>query len=52
MPNLFVATGGPRWGDVENHKFTIGGAGNYWTEAALWARGCRANIPSSPRSQR
>lgn len=45
MPNLFVATGGPQWGDVENHKFTIGGAGNYWTEAFLWVAWLQAEHP-------
>jgi branched-chain amino acid transport system substrate-binding protein len=45
MPNLFVATGGPRWGDVEHHKFTIGGAGNYWTEAFLWVAWLQAEHP-------
>jgi len=45
MPNLFVATGGPQWGDVENHKFTIGGAGNYWTEAFLWVAWLQAQHP-------
>jgi branched-chain amino acid transport system substrate-binding protein len=45
MPNLFVATGGPQWGDVEHYKFTIGGAGNYWTEAALWAQWLQTEHP-------
>ncbi len=45
MPNLFVATGGPQWGDPENYKFTIGGAGNYWTEAALWANWLQTEHP-------
>ncbi len=45
MPNLFVATGGPQWGDVEHHKFTIGGAGNYWTEAFLWVAWLQSEHP-------
>jgi len=45
MPNLFVATGGPQWGDPEHYKFTIGGAGNYWTEAALWAEWLQTEHP-------
>jgi branched-chain amino acid transport system substrate-binding protein len=37
VPNLFVATGSPYWGDERGHPWTIGSLPSYATEAAIFA---------------
>ena len=37
VPNLFVGTGSPFWGDQEGHPWTIGSIPSYATEAAVFA---------------
>ncbi|MFT3852958.1 MAG: ABC transporter substrate-binding protein [Ilumatobacteraceae bacterium] len=45
MPHLFVASGAPNWGDVENHPWTIGLGLDYFTESVMWARWLQAEHP-------
>jgi branched-chain amino acid transport system substrate-binding protein len=37
VPQAFVGTGFPAWGDPKNHPFTVGGILAYNTEAKMWA---------------
>lgn len=37
IPQAFVGTGFPAWGDPKNHPFTVGGILAYNTEAKMWA---------------
>jgi len=38
MPDLFIASGAPNWGDVEGHPWSIGLGLDYFTESVLWAK--------------
>jgi branched-chain amino acid transport system substrate-binding protein len=49
MPNLFVASGAPQWGDVENHSWTTPLLLDYVSEAHLWAQWLQAEFPDGAR---
>jgi branched-chain amino acid transport system substrate-binding protein len=45
MPDMFIASGAPNWGDVENHPWSIGLGLDYFTESVLWARWLQTEHP-------
>ncbi len=45
MPDLFIASGAPNWGDVENHPWSIGLGLDYFTESQLWASWLKKEHP-------
>ncbi|MEJ5256084.1 MAG: ABC transporter substrate-binding protein [Acidimicrobiales bacterium] len=47
VPNLFVATGSPRWGEVESYPWLIGSIPSYATEAAIFADYLKKNKPTA-----
>ncbi len=44
VPQPFVMTGHPAWGDPEGHPFTTGLQMSYSTEAVLWGNWIRENL--------
>ncbi len=46
VPQLFVATGASKWGDPENHPWTMAWQPVYRTEAGIYARYILENRPS------
>ncbi len=44
IPQPFVMTGHPAWGDPENHPWTTGLQMSYSTEAILWGNWIEANL--------
>ncbi len=46
MPQLFNASGGVQWGDVENHPWTTGLQLDYVSEAGLWAKWLQEKYPN------
>ncbi|MDH3681341.1 MAG: ABC transporter substrate-binding protein, partial [Acidimicrobiia bacterium] len=44
IPQPFVMTGHPAWGDPENHPFTAGLQMSYSTEAILWGNWIKENM--------
>jgi ABC-type branched-subunit amino acid transport system substrate-binding protein len=49
MPNLFVASGAPQWGDVENHPWTTPLLLDYRSEAQLWAQWLQSEFPDGAK---
>lgn len=47
VPQLFVATGATKWGDPENHPWTMGWQPNYQTEAKIYAQYILDNMPDA-----
>ncbi|KAA0233154.1 MAG: hypothetical protein JJLCMIEE_02746 [Acidimicrobiales bacterium] len=47
VPSLAVATGSPKWGDVENYPWMIGGLPSYAAEATLFAEYLKENQPDA-----
>jgi branched-chain amino acid transport system substrate-binding protein len=44
IPNPFVATGHPAWGDPVNHPWTLGSYLAYNTEAVVWGNWIQSNL--------
>jgi ABC-type branched-subunit amino acid transport system substrate-binding protein len=44
-PQLFVNTGAPVWGDVENYPWVIGGLAPYNTETAIYVANIQQDFP-------
>jgi len=49
VPQLWVGTGFPAWGDPKNFQFTTGGLLAYNTEAQLWAEWIKAKYPDGAK---
>jgi branched-chain amino acid transport system substrate-binding protein len=47
VPQLFVATGGSKWGDPEHFPWTMGWQPNYRTEAIVYGKYILKNIPDA-----
>jgi len=47
VPQLFVATGASKWGDPKNFPWTMGWQPNYPTEAKIYAKYIRENLPKA-----
>ena len=47
VPNLFVGTGSPEWGDEEGHPWTIGSFPAYTTETLIYADYVKENFPEA-----
>ena len=48
IPQPFVGTGHPAWGDPENHPWVTGGLFPYASEAVLWGEWIKENVPDLP----
>jgi branched-chain amino acid transport system substrate-binding protein len=46
VPQVFVGTGLPNWGDPQNHNWTVGGILAYNTEAKIWAEYLKKHYPN------
>lgn len=47
VPNLFVGTGSPLWGEVDSYPWLIGSIPSYATEAAIFADYLKKNNPDA-----
>jgi branched-chain amino acid transport system substrate-binding protein len=47
VPHLFVATGADKWGNYQEHPWTIGWVPSYRTEAQIYAKYILANKPDA-----
>jgi branched-chain amino acid transport system substrate-binding protein len=47
IPDLFVATGSPEWGQTEDYPWVIGSIPSYATEGAAFADWLKANKPNA-----
>ncbi|WP_208029580.1 ABC transporter substrate-binding protein [Rhabdothermincola sediminis] len=47
VPNLFVATGSPLWGEVDAYPWLIGSIPSYATESAIFADYLKKNKPNA-----
>ena len=47
VPQLFVATGGDKWGDPKNFPWTMGFQPSYRTEAVIYAKYIQAEKPNA-----
>jgi len=49
VPQPFVWTGHPAWGDPVNHPWTMGSILNYFTEAILWGSYIERTLPKGTK---